>query len=93
MNRVGHNSGRSAVPGSVVAPLVAATAARLADRYPAVDGTVVHGVVYQAAVELVSTTADPEQLAQQLQRRADARLRALTGAPVPLTSARAAPGQ
>jgi hypothetical protein len=87
-----HNSGRSAVPGSVVAPLVAAIVARLADRHPAVDGALVHAVVYQAAVDLVSTIADPERLGQLLHRRADARLRALTGAPVAITSARPAPG-
>jgi hypothetical protein len=88
---MGHNSGRSAVPGPVVAPLVAATAARLADRHPGVEGTVVHAVVYQAAVELAGTTADPDRLGQLLQRRADARLMALTGAPVPISSARLVP--
>lgn len=83
---MGHNSGRSAVPGPMVARLVAATAARLVHRHPSIEDAVVHAVVYQAAVDLVSTIADSEQLRRLLQRRADARLRALTGAPVPITS-------
>ena len=90
---MGHNSARSAVPGSVVAQLVAAVAARLANRHPSVDDTVVYEVVYQAAVELISTVADPEQLKRLLGRRADARLMALIGTPVPITSARSVLGR
>jgi hypothetical protein len=73
----------------VVARLVAAAAARLANQHPSIDDTVVYAVVYQAAVELVGTVADPERLRHMLPLRADARLMALTGAPVPITSTRA----
>lgn len=85
---MGNNSGRSAVPGPVVTRLVAIAAARLANRHPSVDEAVVYAVVYQAAGELVSTIVDPDQLRHMLSRRADARLMAQAGAPIPLTSAR-----
>jgi hypothetical protein len=87
-NRMGHNSGRSAVPGPVVTRLVATAAARLAHRHPSVDEAAVYAVVYQAAGELVSTIGDADQLRHMLSRRAAARLMAQTGAPIPLTPAR-----
>jgi hypothetical protein len=86
---MGHNNGRSAVPGPVVTQLVADVVARLTNQHPSIEDSVVTAVVHQAAGELVSTVADPEQLRRQLPRRADARLMALTGAPVPITSTRA----
>jgi hypothetical protein len=89
---MGRNSGRSAVPGPLVAQLVAATSARLAKAHPSVEHTVVQAVVYEAAVELASTVADPERLGRMLPLRAHARIMALTGAPIPIRSARAAHG-
>lgn len=68
---MGRNTGRSAVPGHVVAQLVAAAVARLTKRHPAIDGTVRH----------------------MLPVRANARLVALHGTPVPITSVRSAHGR
>lgn len=90
---MGRNTGRSAVPGPVIAQLAAAAVARLAKRHPSIDYTVVHAVVYQAATELASTIADPEQLRRMLPLRANARLMALNGTPVPIASSRSALGR
>jgi hypothetical protein len=62
--------------------LVSAATVRLTAGYPSVDESVVNAVVYQAASELVSTIADAEQLGQLLDRRAHARLTAMTGSPI-----------
>ena len=80
------NSGWPCVPARVVDDLVSAVTARLAVRHPSVGVPVVDSVVYQAAAELVSTIADPERLGRLLDRRADARLAAMTGSPVAITS-------
>ncbi|HEY7594775.1 MAG TPA: hypothetical protein VH969_16605 [Actinophytocola sp.] len=82
------NRGRSHVPGPAVEDVVAATVARMTVRHPSVPDAVVGGVVYQAAVELVCTVADGEQLRRQLERRVHARLLALAGTPVPITTVR-----
>jgi hypothetical protein len=82
------NRGRSHVPGPVVEDVVAAVVARMTVRHPSVADAVVGDVVYQAAVELVCTVVDRDELRRQLERRVHARLLALTGAPVPITTAR-----
>lgn len=87
-----NNGGRSALPGQVVARLVAAVAAGLANQHPTVTVTDVHAVVYQAATELASTVADPERLRRLLTRRAHARLLAQSGVPVPITRGRRGAG-
>lgn len=80
------NRGWSCVPGRVVDDLMSRAAARLAASHPSVGTPVVAEVVYQAAVELVSTVTDPEQLGRLLERRANARLMAMMGAPIALVS-------
>lgn len=84
------NVGRFAVPSAVVATLVPAVAARLANQHPSIDSAVVDNVVYQAACELVGVVTVPEQLRCMLDRRANGRLAALAGAPMPITTAREA---
>jgi hypothetical protein len=80
------NKGWACVPGWAVADVVSGTASRMVTRHPGLDVSVVDTVVYQAAVELVSTVADAEQLSRMLLRRADARLAAMGGAPVAIGS-------
>ena len=63
------NRGRACVPAPVVEDLLSATIARMTSRHPAFDVTTVNAVAYQAAVELVSTVADPTQLRLMLERR------------------------
>jgi hypothetical protein len=75
-------------PGVVDAVLVRVVA-RLVDERPGVGPSVVAGVAYQAAAELVGTARDAGEFARMLARRVDARLSAAEGAPVPL--ARRAP--
>ena len=79
------NSGWGCMPGHVVDDLVAAVTVRLATRHPAAGHAVVAAVVQQAAGELVSTVADAEVFGRLLDRRAHARLAAMTGAPIPIT--------
>lgn len=76
------NSGWPSVPSRIVEDLVSAAAARLTAGYPSVCELVVGAVVYQAACELVGTIADAERLGQLLDRRARARLSAMTGSPI-----------
>jgi hypothetical protein len=85
---MGRNVERSAAPGAVVATLVPAVAARLANQHPSIESAVVNDVVYQAACELVGVVTVPEQLRCMLDRRANGRLAALAGAPMPITTAR-----
>lgn len=82
------NRGWPSVPGRVVAELVSAAVARLTVRHPALGDTTVDTVVYQAATELVGTVGDAEQLSRLLDRRANARLTAMSGTPIAITRAR-----
>lgn len=84
MNR---NRGRSHVPGPVVEEVIAAVVARMTVRHPSVDEPVVRGVAYQAAIELVCTAVDRDQLRRQLERRVHARLLAVDGTLVPIARA------
>jgi hypothetical protein len=85
------NSGWACLPGHVVDELVSTVTGRLAARHPSVGAAVVDAVVQQAAGELVSTVADVELFGRLLDRRADARLAAMTGAPIPVARRSAAP--
>jgi hypothetical protein len=87
-----HDNGRPAVADPVIARLIAVSAAQLARRHPGMDAAAVRGVVNHAAVELVGLLPDTERFLLLLDRRADARLRAQSGHPVPITSARAGTG-
>jgi hypothetical protein len=82
------NSGRPCVSGHVVADLVSATTARLVLRHPLAAKKVVDSVVYEAAAELVGMVANSEQLSLLLNRRAHARLTAMTGSPIAITGGR-----
>lgn len=79
------------MPGRVVDDLVSAVTGRLMTRHPSAGAAVVDAVVQQAAGELVSTIADVERFGRLLDRRADARLSAMTGAPIPVTRTGTAP--
>jgi hypothetical protein len=79
---MGRNRGREPMCRRVVGDLVSDVNARLAARHPSLGAAAVDLVVYQAAAELVSTVADPAQLARLLDRRAHARLLAMAGHPV-----------
>lgn len=57
---------------------------RLVEAHPGVGRAAVTTVVYQAAAELVVTVRDVGELTRMLACRADARLLAAAGAPVPL---------
>lgn len=87
---MGRNRSRAPVRERIVGDLVSEVIARLAARHPSLGATMVDLVVYQAATELVSTIVDPTQLAQQLDRRAHARLLAMAGHPVAITRTRSA---
>lgn len=86
-----HNRGRAPVPEPVVEGLVSTTTARLVARHPSLGVAVVDAVVYQAATELVSTVADADKLRRLLDRRAHARLMAMTGTPIAVTTQVPAP--
>lgn len=81
------NRGRSHVPGPVVEEVITAVVARMTVRHPSVDEAVVRGVAYQAAIELVCTVVDRDQLRRQLERRVHARLLAVDGTLVPIARA------
>src|SRR5262245_56054647 len=85
------NRGRPAVAGPDVEEVMSAVAARLAERHPTLSEATVNSVVYQAAVDLVSTVTDTAQLRCLLERRAHARLMAMTGQPIVITTRVTAP--
>ena len=87
-----HDNGRSAMPAPVIARLIAAAVAQLVRRHPGMEDAVVRGVVQHAAAELVGLVPDAERFRLLLVRRANARLLAQSGRPVPITSARASTG-
>ena len=79
------------MPGRVVDDLVSAVIGRLMARHPSAGAAVVDAVVQQAAGELVSTVADADVFGRLLDRRAHARLAAMTGAPIPVARRSAPP--
>lgn len=68
----------------VVDGVLARVVGQLVALHPGVGRAVVAAVAYQAAIELVVTVGDAGELARMLTRRADARLLAAAGAPVPI---------
>lgn len=56
----------------------------LSDRLPDESRDDIARVVYEVTTELVSTVTDPERLSAMLRLRANARLLALGGNPVPI---------
>jgi hypothetical protein len=56
----------------------------LSARLPEESQTDIARVVYEVTTELVCTITDPQRLSTMLRLRATARLRALSGDPVPI---------
>lgn len=82
------NRGWAAVSAGAVGELVSSVVTRMVVRHPFFGVSVVDSVVQQAAAELVSTITEGDQLARLLERRVDARLAAMSGAPVAIISGR-----
>lgn len=82
---MGRKLGQVALSPGVVADVLSGVVGGLCGRHPAVREELITEVVQQAAGELVTTVTDSHELTRMLRTRANARLAALTGAPVALS--------
>lgn len=79
------NPGQVELSPGVVADVLSGVVGGLRGRHPAVREELITEVVEQAAGELVTTVADSCELTRMLRIRANARLAAISGAPVALS--------
>lgn len=78
------NTGRRPIAPDQLITIMDDAVRALAVRLPEESRSDITRVVYEVATELVCTVTDPQRLSTMLRLRADARLRALAGDPVPI---------
>lgn len=79
---MGRNAGARPVDPDRIVTIMTEAVRDLSDRLPGVSQAEIGRVVYEVAIELVSSVTDPVRLASMLRLRAVARLRAQAGHPI-----------